>query len=161
MGVPPWTLEAWAVAVVAVAAAVDLRTYRIPNGLSAALTLSALVLPPFSSFPDRFLVGLLCGGVLFGARRVGTVALGTPGVGWGDVKIAGALGLLLGWPGVWSLYLGVVVAAVWGVGGRLSGRLAPKARLPLAPFILGGLLLGLYVFPAETLWAWLLNADGA
>ena len=157
MGVPALFIGIAALAGATLAAYVDFRERRIPNALNAALGLAGVVLPPLAGLPGRLAAAVLCGGVLVGARLAGQRYLGEPGVGWGDVKLAAALGLLLGWPALWALYLGVVVAAAWGVAGRFTGRLAPRSRLPLAPFFLGGLVLGLYAFPAGALWEWLVR----
>ena len=157
MGIPAFLLDLVALLGVGAAACVDLRERRIPNGLNAAIGLAGVVLPPLVGLPGRLAAAVLCGGVLAGARYAGQHVLGEPGVGWGDVKLAAALGLLLGWPAAWALYLGVALGAAWGVLGRVSNRLAARARLPLAPFILGGLALALYALPAATLWEWLVG----
>jgi len=66
------------------------------------------------------------------------------GMGFGDVKLAGVLGLYLGWLGWGQLllgaFLGFLASALAGIGMMLAGRATLKSRLPFGPFMLGGAL---------------------
>lgn len=66
-------------------------------------------------------------------------------MGFGDVKLAGALGLMLGLEqGAWMLAIAAFSGAVWGV---VVARLQPSSPKPMIPFGLflalcgGGLIL--------------------
>jgi leader peptidase (prepilin peptidase)/N-methyltransferase len=70
------------------------------------------------------------------------------GMGLGDVKLAGVLGLYLAWLGWGELIVGAfgafAVGAVVSIGiisFREGGR---KTRIPFGPFMLIGVLIGIY-----------------
>ena len=138
-----------------VAALIDLRTGFIPNVLTLAATAFALIgwlgAPPLEIAPVAAalaVAGLLC------VLRAGSAHwLGAPGFGLGDIKLAIPMGLVLGWPVIWSLYLAVVLAAIVGILGIVTGRLTRRSRLPFAPFMLGGVLL-CFVLPFEQVFNW-------
>ncbi|MCW2583304.1 MAG: peptidase prepilin type [Klenkia sp.] len=124
---------------------VDVRHHLLPNlvigpafvGGGVLLLVSALV---DGSWPDlgRALAGavVLAGGSLL-------LALVSPaGLGMGDVKLAGLLGLYLGWVGWGSVLTGVLAAfavqallAVTLLGARRVGR---EGELPFGPALIVG-----------------------
>ncbi len=64
------------------------------------------------------------------------------GMGFGDVKLAGVLGMSLGWLGwgqlVVGAFLGFLLGGVVG-GGLMAVRLATrKSRIPFGPFMIVG-----------------------
>jgi leader peptidase (prepilin peptidase)/N-methyltransferase len=120
----------------------DLRTRLIPDGpliaaAAGAVALCAVAWP--SELGVRLLAGVIAGGFLLGA------ALARPGgMGLGDVKLAGVLGLYLG-PGVLAALL-VAFAAGAAAGFVLLVRHGWAARtraLPFAPFLSLGALVAL------------------
>ena len=65
----------------------------------------------------------------------------TPGFGYGDVRLAGVLGLALGWLGWPELFLGIFIGSVLGgVGGALLVlvRITERGRNPYGPHMLVG-----------------------
>jgi len=68
-------------------------------------------------------------------------------LGFGDVNLAGVIGLLSGWPAVLgALFLGILLGGVYSLGHILvalaRGRYRPFAALPYGPFLsLGAVLL--------------------
>jgi len=72
---------------------------------------------------------------------------GGRGMGMGDVKLAPALGLILGWVGLGSSVVGLLVA--WLIGGVVAVGLllARRARsgtaIPFGPFLITGFAIGL------------------
>jgi leader peptidase (prepilin peptidase)/N-methyltransferase len=62
------------------------------------------------------------------------------GIGWGDVKLSGLLGLYLGWFGIRALLLGLfggyLLAAVAGIGLVLARRATRKSYLAFGPYLL-------------------------
>lgn len=77
-------------------------------------------------------------------------------MGFGDAKLAAALGALLGWQGVLvMLFLSFVAGAAGGVGGRLLGG---DRTIPFGPYLLLGGLLALFF--GDGLIAWYLGQLG-
>lgn len=66
------------------------------------------------------------------------------GMGFGDVKLAGVLGLATGWLGwgAWSvgLFGGFLLGGLWGIGLIATRRGGRKSRVPYGPFMLAGAL---------------------
>jgi leader peptidase (prepilin peptidase) / N-methyltransferase len=71
------------------------------------------------------------------------------GVGLGDVKLSGIIGLYLGWLGVrplvGGLFLGYVLAAVVGLALLATRRANRKTQVPFGPFLLAGALIAILV----------------
>jgi leader peptidase (prepilin peptidase)/N-methyltransferase len=123
------------------AAAIDLEHRIIPNRLTGAGALLALALGVAldpAGEPARLIAGAAAGGFLLLA------ALAYPGgMGMGDVKLAGVMGLFLGAavaPALMvALLSGVVVGAV--VVARKGARAGRKTAVPFGPFLaLGGIV---------------------
>jgi Flp pilus assembly protein protease CpaA len=65
-------------------------------------------------------------------------------MGAGDVKLAGLLGLMFGYPtALQTLLLGVIVGGVVAAALLLTRRLGRKALIPYAPFLSAGGILTL------------------
>ncbi|MEI6379048.1 MAG: prepilin peptidase [Candidatus Falkowbacteria bacterium] len=91
-------------------------------------------------------------------------------MGSGDILIGLLMGVALGWPGiVVALFMGVIIAALWGIGLVLAGkkkfqwqRLWQKGEptdneikesaLPFGPFLTVGTLLAFYYGSAVLVW---------
>ncbi len=77
------------------------------------------------------------------------LAIGYPGgMGFGDVKLAGVLGMLLGWVGWAALIVGgfsaFVLGGVVGVLLMLGRRATRKSRIPFGPFMIAGAWIGVF-----------------
>lgn len=112
-----------AVLVTAVAAAIDIRSRRIPNLLTFGAAALALVYHAVTggfSEATQSAVGWLAGvGVFFPMFLLG-------GMGAGDVKLLGAVGAWLGpsgalWSGLYSTFAGGLLALVVGARHRYLG----------------------------------------
>ncbi len=123
---------------------IDLRSHRLPNGLvlplypAAAVVCVARAADLGAVWP--IVSGAVGGLVLFAAylllRRFGG------GVGGGDVKLAGALGLLVGSVDPVAPIVATALAFV-GAGliaaGLIAARRATRAtRIPFGPFMIAG-----------------------
>jgi leader peptidase (prepilin peptidase) / N-methyltransferase len=159
---PAYLLFAWLLLVVAV---IDARTRRIPNRLTYPLTPALLVLivaaALFNGAPGDALRALLGGVAGFAALLV--IALISPrGLGMGDVKLAAALGIGLGY-----LSWGHVVVGIFGgflLGGlvailliltRLRSR---KDLVPFGPYLAAAALLAVWF--GDVVVRWYLNVSG-
>ncbi len=129
-------------------AVIDARQRRLPDRLTlpsypialALLGLAAVLLPG----GGRHFLGALLGlGIALAVFLVQAVIY-PDGLGWGDVKLAGILGLYLGWLGIgWliaGLFLGYLLAGAAGLALIAAGRASRKTQLPFGPFLLGGTL---------------------
>lgn len=119
-------------AALGVASVTDLRRRVIPNGLVAAAALAGL---GFATVQGRAGPALLAGG-LAAAPFLAASLIRPEGMGMGDVKLAGVLGIFLG-QSVWvALALGLGLAGITGVMVSLGRRIPPsRTALPLAPFL--------------------------
>lgn len=161
-----WTLLAWrlgpqpalpaflAVAALGVPLArVDLAVHRLPDPLTRpALALAGvlLVVAALAGAGAAPLAHGLAGAAgLFAVYLV--LALVRPGaLGFGDVKLAAVLGLLLGWLGgrTWfvGLTAGYVIAAGLGAFLLVTRRAGRRSLMPFGPAMLLGALLAVVVF---------------
>jgi leader peptidase (prepilin peptidase)/N-methyltransferase len=127
---------------------IDLDVKRLPDVLTYPSYLVGLGLLGTAAFVDhqpgylgRALLGLATlGGFYF------VLAVVKPGaMGWGDVKLAGVLGLYLGYLGWGELavgaFLGFLFGGVVGLALMIGNRAHRKSRIPFGPFM----VLGAYV----------------
>lgn len=130
----------------AVLAVTDVREHRLPNrwtGLLAAGGAVVLGLGCLASTDGwtRFW-GMIGGGVAYLALMLLLHLLSRTGMGMGDVKLGGGLGLYTGWLG-WDHVVGAVVAA-FVLGGALAlalvlaRRASGSTHLPFGPAMLAG-----------------------
>ena len=131
-------------------AAIDLDERRLPNALTLPSYAVGGVLLAVAAAADgrwhSFAGALLGMAVLFAFYFV--LALIYPaGMGFGDVKLAGVLGLYLGWLGAKEWFVGVLAGFfLGGVLGLLLiavGRAGRKTKIPFGPFMLLGALIGI------------------
>jgi prepilin peptidase CpaA len=108
------------------AAAIDVRTRRIPNALTGAAALAALAL----HLPAGPLAVALALGAMLAAFAIGSVTFTAGWFGGGDVKLLAACCGLASFPGSISLVLYVLVAGMLLalVTAAMSGRLVALVR---------------------------------
>jgi len=126
------------------AAAIDVRTMRIPNALNAAIAVAGLVV---TWYLGRDLVAAFVGivlgyGVLAAANLAYRHARGRDGIGMGDAKLLGAAGAWIGWSGLPFVILfasatGLVFVAVLRLIGR---QLSSSDAMPFGPWLCFGIL---------------------
>jgi leader peptidase (prepilin peptidase) / N-methyltransferase len=83
------------------------------------------------------------------------------GLGYGDVRLSGVLGMALGWLGVPQLLLGMYTGfLLGGVGGLLLSavKLFHRRHYPFGPFMVAGAFLGV-AFPGQlaTAYGWVIE----
>lgn len=130
---------------------IDLDHHRLPNAIvlpSYVVTAALLLFASIVSGDYGRLVSAAVGCVaLFALYWILAVAY-PGGMGFGDVKLAGALGMLLGWLGWAPLIVGAFSAFLLGglIGAVLmAGRRATrKSRIPFGPFMLAGACIGVF-----------------
>ncbi|WP_104131509.1 A24 family peptidase [Cryobacterium sp. M91] len=130
-------------------AMIDLDTHTLPNKIllpvypvgAVLLTAAALV----SGEPGRLLSALIGAAALFGLYLA--LALISPGgMGLGDVKLAGVLGLYLGWLGWAPLIVGAfgafLLGGLFGIGLLVSRKAGRRSSIPFGPWMLLAAWLG-------------------
>lgn len=142
-----WVLPAFFAFVTAllILSAIDLAHRRIPNRVLAPATILAVILLTLAALGEgepRRLVSAALGALAYGLPML-LLALAVPaGMGMGDVKLAGYLGLHLGWLGLWEVALGAlggfIAGGVVAVGLLALGRKGRKDPLPFGPFMAAG-----------------------
>ena len=131
---------------------IDLDHRIIPNRLTLIGALSALAILGVTepaALPEHLIAGLAAGGFLLVA------ALARPGgMGMGDVKLAGVLGLFLGSAVAPALLIALLTgsllgAAIIAVKGAAEGR---RTAIPFGPFLALGGLVGLFAGGPIVAW---------
>ena len=141
---------------------VDLDTHRLPDAIvlpsyvvaAALLTLACALGAGWSS-----LLGAGIGMSVLFAFYFGIRFIRPDGMGGGDVKLAGLIGLYLGWLGWGALAIGAFAAFVLGglfglalIASRRAGR---RTAIPFGPWMLAGAWVGILI--GEAVGAWYLD----
>ncbi|TFV87633.1 A24 family peptidase [Blastococcus sp. CT_GayMR16] len=140
----------WAAGAAVVLGAVDLSSHRLPDRVTyptagvcaAAFLLDAAVLGSWGALLRA--VAAAVAAYLVGA---GAAAISPEGLGYGDVKLLGLLGLVLGWFG-WGVllagvFLGLLTGAVVSLALLAARRAGWRTALPFGPPLMTGAVLAL------------------
>jgi leader peptidase (prepilin peptidase) / N-methyltransferase len=140
------------VAVLVPVALIDFDHKIIPNKITLPAAVAApavgLALKP-SGVPGQLIAGAAAAGFLL------VFVLAYPrGMGMGDVKLAGVLGLYLGSSVAVAILTGVLAATLVGAGvmARVGVERGRKTALPFGPFLALGGVAGLLAGPAILHW---------
>lgn len=126
-------------------ALIDIDVKRLPNVIVLPSYVVAAVLLTFAalvgdSWPALLRAGF--GGVALYAFYFVLVLVYPAGMGFGDVKLAGVLGIYLGWLGwgevVVGAFLGFLLGGVVGLLLIVAGRAGRKSSIPFGPYMLLG-----------------------
>jgi leader peptidase (prepilin peptidase) / N-methyltransferase len=170
--VAAWTGASWVLPALLYLAAIsialtiiDLELKRLPNAITlpsypiaaALLTMAAIA----DGEPERLVRAAVCGAALWIFYFILRV-INPGGMGYGDVKLAGVLGLYLGFFGwqhaVVGVFLAFIVGGVVGIALMVVGRAGRKTQIPFGPYMLGGAWLALAF--AAPLADWYLDRSG-
>jgi leader peptidase (prepilin peptidase)/N-methyltransferase len=143
---------AWFGAAAVVLAGVDVLRHRLPDRVSypaaavctATLVADAAVTGAWGAVLRAVLAALLALALAAGARL-----LSPAGLGLGDVKLLGLLGLVLGWAG-WGVltggvFAGVLIGALASLVLLATGRAGWRTRVPFGPPLLAGAYVALWL----------------
>ena len=126
-------------------ALIDIDTKRLPNAIVLPSYVVGLVLLGAAALVDRStddLLRALLGMLALYAFYFVLAFIYPAGMGFGDVKLAGVLGLYLGWLGwaevVTGAFLGFLFGGVIGLLLMAVRRAGRKSQLPFGPFMLAG-----------------------
>jgi prepilin signal peptidase PulO-like enzyme (type II secretory pathway) len=135
-------LDASLIALLAVVTLSDLRTRLLPDSAlvaSLAIAVPVCLLSDPGGMPERLVAGLGAGGFLLAAALIRP-----SGMGPGDVKLAGVLGIYLGTAVIEAMLIAFAAGSVAGLA--LLARHGWEARsrtIPFAPFLAIGALVAM------------------
>ena len=144
---------------------IDLEHKRLPDAITFPSYPIAAVLLTVAAVaegePGRLWRSAVCC-LAFSALYFVLWFINRRGMGFGDVKFAGILGLYLGWFGwqhaIVGAFLGFFVGGVVGIVLMLAGRAGRKSQIPFGPFMIIGTWLALaFAAPMAT---WYLETSG-
>jgi len=134
---------------------IDIRLRRLPNRivlpsypvLAALLALAAAVHDDWWALARAGLGGAALLGFYF------VLAFAHPaGMGWGDVKLAGVIGLALSYLSWAALavgaFAGFLLGALWGVALISLRRAGRKSTIPFGPFMVAGAFVAIFATEA-------------
>ena len=131
-------------------ALIDLDTRKLPDALvlpSYPVAGVLLVLATLLGSDSGSLIRAALGGAAMYAFYFALVFAYPKGMGFGDVKLAGVLGLYTGWLGwgVWAvgLFSGFLIGGVLSIGLLAVKKAGRKTKIPYGPSLLLGVLLAI------------------
>ena len=145
-GLRPATVAyAWAAGAAVVLGAVDLACHRLPDRVTypayAVCGVALLVDAAVHGTWPALLTAVLAAAAAFAVAAL-AAAIAPAGLGFGDVKLLGLLGLLLGWAGwgvlLTGVFLGLVVGALVSVMLLATRRAGWRTAIPFGPPLLAG-----------------------
>jgi leader peptidase (prepilin peptidase)/N-methyltransferase len=145
----PW----WATAVylgllalLLVLTATDLEQRRLPHVLLDPLILGAAAFVPFNPGVEP-LMALI--GAAVAIAFLGTVALVVRGgLALGDLYLVAPIGLMLGWPAIFTgLFAAAFLSAATSIALLALRRVGMRSYIPFGPFLAGGAVIALLADP--------------
>jgi leader peptidase (prepilin peptidase)/N-methyltransferase len=148
---------------------IDVRSHLLPNrivfpsyAVAGVLLLAASLLAFFADVgPDRHLsadlfavpgLRVLAGGAVLWLFYFVLRLIHPPGMGFGDVKLAGVLGLYLGYLGWSHVFAGTfaafILGGLWSLAILATRRGTLRSAIPFGPFMLAGAAAAMAVLPA-------------
>jgi leader peptidase (prepilin peptidase)/N-methyltransferase len=144
---------------------IDLESHRLPNAIVLPAYLVGVALLGASALVSGSLPALATAGIGMAALFLLYFALTVAypgGMGFGDVKLAGVLGLYLGYLGWGELAVGAFAAfalgGIFGIALLIARRAKRKSRIPFGPWMLAGAWVG--IFSGAQLSSWYLGLFG-
>ena len=141
---------------------IDLDTHRLPNAIvlpSYVVAGILLVIASVLAAEWGPLLGAAIGMAVLYAFYFVIRLIRPDGMGGGDVKLAGLIGIYLGWLGWGALAVGAFAAflygGVFGIALMLTRRAGRKTAIPFGPWMILGAWTG--VFTGEAVGRWYVN----
>jgi len=135
---------------------IDLEHMLIYNRFVILLALAGLITMFHDSYtrPQDHIIGALVGGGVFALLYYGAIlVLKREALGFADVKLAAAAGLLLGWQKlILAVLIGSVVGSIVLVTLNRVKNQERTTEYPFGPFIVGGMLVALLVGAPILTW---------
>lgn len=126
-------------------AAIDFRLFIIPDALNIGIAILGAGTAILQKDYLNHVLAAVIGALFFGAIVLATRG---QGMGGGDIKLAGAMGLLLGLPDVVFAFMSAfIIGALWGVSLMILRKKTLKDAVPFGPFLVIGTFLSLFLTP--------------
>jgi leader peptidase (prepilin peptidase)/N-methyltransferase len=143
-GLPAWATAVYLVllALMLVLTATDLEQRRLPHLVLDPLIVLAALFVPFNPAvqPTDALIGGVAAVAFLGA--LGLVVRG--GLALGDLYLVLPIGLMLGWPSIFTaLFVAAFLAAGTSLALLATRRVGMRSYIPFGPFLVGGAVLTL------------------
>lgn len=134
---------------------IDLKLQIIPNRLNLSIFEAGLAFTFITAIADtttglttltNSLLGMLAGGGIFLLiTLIGGLIAGKEAMGFGDVKLMGALGLFLGWINIIIVsVIAFLLAAIISVGILIFKKKKVNEYIPFGPFIVASCLIVIF-----------------
>ena len=129
-------------------AIIDLRIRIVPNELLLVMVAAGIAFQAVQFGHMAILTSILCMIAMIIFFTVVAGIVGFDKVGAGDVKLAGAMGLALGYPNIiTALIIMSAVFFIYTFTGLMLKKLTLKSMLPFAPFMMTGMVFAMaYMF---------------
>lgn len=138
---------------------IDLDTRRLPNAIVLPAYVVALLLLAVACVQGADWSSLLraaIGGAALYAFYFVLRLIRPAGMGGGDVKLAGVVGIYLAWLGWGALIVGAffafVLGGVFGIALMAARRAGRKTAIPFGPWMLAGAWVGIFAGTALADW---------
>lgn len=140
-------------------AAVDLERFLLPRAIlyptAAVVVTLLLVAAGVKNQWHRLGIAVLCAAAAF-AVFFAINFIRPAWMGFGDVRLAGLIGLALGWLGAWTVVFGFMVAnllgALVGIGLMTVGKASRRTALPYGVFLAAGSIVAVLVAAPVIHW---------
>ena len=137
----------------------DLKTYTIPDiivFLGLGISLAYLIFNSYILHTTYYILPFFLAAVVASGFFAILVLLShETWLGWGDVKLAILMGLLLGWPNILlALFASFLFGAIIGVSLILFKKKTLKSQIPFGPFLVGATIICLYLNLSHLLNFW-------
>jgi len=130
---------------------IDLAVQRLPDRLTLPAYPALIVLLSLAAVFDgngAALIRALLGGLVLIAGYLLLWLASARQLGGGDIKLAGLVGLALGWLGwptlITGASLGFVLAGIAGLALLMTRRISRRAEISFGPYVLAGALLAMF-----------------
>jgi leader peptidase (prepilin peptidase)/N-methyltransferase len=131
--------------------AIDLEHRRLPNRILYPVAGAVLVLLAVAATADDRWGALLRAGAGAGlalAPLLLVTVVYPEGMGLGDVRLAGLIGLGIGWLGLRqvavALFFGFLIGSIVGIGLIVAAGRSRRTRIPFGPFMAAGAMVAVF-----------------
>jgi leader peptidase (prepilin peptidase)/N-methyltransferase len=123
-------------------AATDLEQRRLPHVLLDPLIVASLLFVPFNPAVKPLDAAIGAAVALAFLGVTGLIVRG--GIAMGDLYLIVPIGLILGWPAIFTaIFLGAFLSAGAGIALLITRRAGMRSYIPFGPFLVAGLVLAL------------------